>query len=67
MDRGPNITAKDLGSHMIDAAGEIWRIIAYTDKPTYMIEKVSDTNIRDSHVVGCPNSSNLTKLKKVGS
>lgn len=65
MDRGPSITVKDVGSFMVDDNGDIWRIIGYTDRPTYTIEKVSDINIRDSHVVGCPNSSNLTKLKKV--
>lgn len=64
MDRGPIITEEDVGSFMVDDHGDIWRVIGYTAQPTYMVEKVADVNIRDSFVVGCPNSSKLTKLKK---
>lgn len=67
MDRGPMITEKDVGSYMIDDRGAIWKVLAYSSHPTYTIESVAHPNTRVVHVVGCPNSSNLTKLKKVGS
>lgn len=64
MNKTPKITEKDLGNFVIDKSGNLWRIISWTDRPTFTIESVMSPEIRQSWVVGAPITEQYTKLIK---
>lgn len=62
--KAPKISEKDLGEFVIDDNGRVWRIISYTEQPTFTIERVDNTELRQSWVVGAPVTEQYTKLIK---
>lgn len=60
--KAPKISEKDLGKFMVDDNGKVWRMIGYTDQPTFTIERVDNTEIRHSWVIGAPVTEQYTKL-----
>jgi hypothetical protein len=68
------MTAADVGSYYVDAHGEVWRLLSYTDQPTVTLERLDpfekarepDRSATRTHgVVGSPLMDGLGFRKMV--
>ena len=44
----------DLGEFYVDADGNVWQLVSYTDQPTATLRRIDDPDVRVSGVVGSP-------------